>query len=123
MTSRPESVAKALIDRFGYTYAQQAGIQLADKPSPLYQLLVLATLVSARISAHIAVAAARGLFTRAGRNPKQIRGSAWPAAGGAQVVAALRIGEVITPQTSRRPAHRRAHQRRSAAGDGEARTR
>lgn len=38
----------AILKRYGTTYAQQAGIRLADKPAPLYQLLVLATLLSAR---------------------------------------------------------------------------
>jgi hypothetical protein len=51
-----------LIEEHGTTYAAEAGIRLADKPSPLYQLHVLATLLSARISAAIAVAAARELF-------------------------------------------------------------
>jgi hypothetical protein len=44
-----------LLDRYGRTYAEEAGIRLADKPSPLYQLLVLTTLLSARISAVIPV--------------------------------------------------------------------
>jgi hypothetical protein len=38
---------------------QRAGIRPADRPGPLYQLLVLATPLSARISADIAVAAIR----------------------------------------------------------------
>lgn len=53
MATSRESVVKGLLDRFGQTSAEQAGIRLADKPSPLYQLLVLATLLSARISADI----------------------------------------------------------------------
>ena len=32
---------KQLLDSYGETYAHQAGIRLADRPQPLYQLLVL----------------------------------------------------------------------------------
>jgi hypothetical protein len=52
---------RALLDKAGTTYAEQAGIALADKPAPLYRLLVLSTLLSTRIKADIAVAAAREL--------------------------------------------------------------
>ncbi|HEX6357503.1 endonuclease [Actinophytocola sp.] len=52
---------QALLDKAGRTYAEDAGIRLADKPAPLYRLLVLSTLLSTRIKADIAVAAAREL--------------------------------------------------------------
>ena len=55
------STARALVREAGTTYAEQAGIALADKPSPLYRLLVLSVLLSTRIKAEIAVAAAREL--------------------------------------------------------------
>ncbi|MDQ3764973.1 MAG: hypothetical protein M3460_26715 [Actinomycetota bacterium] len=77
MTSSRESVVKVLLDRFGRTSAEQAGIRLADKPSPLYQLLVLATLLSARISADIAVAAAKELFAAGYRTPQRMRQASW----------------------------------------------
>ncbi|GAA1894444.1 hypothetical protein [Asanoa iriomotensis] len=51
-----------LLDQYGETYAHQAGIRLADRPQPLYQLLVLVKLLSTRISADVAVAGARALF-------------------------------------------------------------
>jgi len=47
-----------------------AGIRLADRPEPLYQLLVLSTLLSAPISADVAIAAARELFAAGYRSPK-----------------------------------------------------
>ncbi|SNT26067.1 hypothetical protein SAMN05421812_10478 [Asanoa hainanensis] len=59
-----------LLDRYGETYAHQAGIRLADRPQPLYQLLVLTKLLSARISATVAVAAARELFQAGLTSPK-----------------------------------------------------
>lgn len=52
---------RELVDAHGRTYADEAGIRLKDTPQPLYRLLVLAHLLSARISASIAVAAARAL--------------------------------------------------------------
>lgn len=55
------STARRLLDEAGTTYAASAGITLADKPSPLYRLLVLSVLLSTRIKAEIAVAAAREL--------------------------------------------------------------
>lgn len=61
MTGRHDEVVQALLERHGRTFAAQAGIKLADRPAPLFQLLVLTTLLSARISSDIAVAAARAL--------------------------------------------------------------
>jgi endonuclease III len=66
-----------LLDRYGQTYAEEAGVKLADKPGPLYQLHVLATLLSARISARIAVAAARELFAAGYRTPGGMSGASW----------------------------------------------
>ena len=62
MTGRPESIVSELLVRHGRLYAEDAGIKLADRPGPLYQLLVMATLLSAPIPAETAVAAARELF-------------------------------------------------------------
>lgn len=66
-----------ILKRHGTTYGQEAGISLADKPSPLYQLLVLSTLLSARISADIAVAAARELFKSGYRTPQRMSDATW----------------------------------------------
>ncbi|WP_432842397.1 hypothetical protein [Dactylosporangium sp. CA-092794] len=70
-------VVRALLDAHGRGYAEEAGIKLADKPGPLYQLQVLATLLSARISAQIAVAAARELFAAGYRTPARMLGASW----------------------------------------------
>jgi endonuclease III len=77
MASCHELVVRVLLDRFGRTSAEQAGIRLADKPAPLYQLLVLAMLLSARISGDIAVAAARELFAAGYRTPQRMRQASW----------------------------------------------
>jgi hypothetical protein len=34
-----QAVIRALLDRYGRTYAEEAGIRLRDQPSPLYQLI------------------------------------------------------------------------------------
>jgi endonuclease III len=77
MSSQREATLKTLLDRYGRTFAEEAGIRLADRPSPLYQLLVMATLLSARISADIALAAARELFAAGYRTPAAMRKASW----------------------------------------------
>lgn len=66
-----------LLADHGRTFAEDAGIKLADKPQPLYRLLVLTTLLSTRISADIAVAAARELSRSGWRSPAAMRDSTW----------------------------------------------
>lgn len=75
--SEPDKIVAVLLERYGQRFADEAGIKLADKPGPLYQLLVLATLLSARISADIAVAAARELFAAGYRSPKAMLDAGW----------------------------------------------
>ncbi|MFJ6197914.1 hypothetical protein [Micromonospora sp. NPDC092111] len=70
-------VARALLDRQGRTYAEEADITLADRPGPLYQLLVLTTLLSTRIRAQVAVAAARELFAAGWRTAPAMEASSW----------------------------------------------
>jgi hypothetical protein len=74
MTTR--TVKRLLVD-YGRTYADEAGITLRDKPAPLYQLLVLATLQSTRIRADIAVAAAKELFAAGMRTPQRMLAATW----------------------------------------------
>lgn len=70
-------IARRLVQRHGTTYAEEAGIKVGDKPSPLWQLLVLSLLLSARITAGIAVAAARELNKAGYRSPKSMREATW----------------------------------------------
>ncbi|MFD5387774.1 endonuclease [Streptomyces sp. NPDC127074] len=77
MGDRYASVAHTLLDQQGTTFATQAGIKLRDTPGPLYQLLVLAHLLSARISSDIAVAAARALFDAGMRDPRRMAEATW----------------------------------------------
>jgi endonuclease III len=77
--SSQEDTARAVLDRHGTTYADEAGIRLEDQPAPLFQLLVLAELLSARISADIAVSAARELFDAGFTTPEKMRDASWQA--------------------------------------------
>jgi hypothetical protein len=75
MTQR--DIARRLVDRHGATFAEQAGFTVSDKPSPLWRLLVLSLLLSARISSDIAVSAARELNKAGYRTPKAMRDATW----------------------------------------------
>lgn len=74
---RDRKVAAALLRRSPKTFAEQAGIVLTDTPSALYCLLVLATLLSARISSTVAVRAARELFEAGFRTPRAMAAADW----------------------------------------------
>ncbi len=75
MTQR--ETVRRLLDEHGRTFAGEAGITMRSTPSPLYRLLVLATLLSTRISADIAVAAARELSRSGWRTAERMAGSSW----------------------------------------------
>ncbi|NGO72638.1 hypothetical protein [Streptomyces boncukensis] len=74
---RNTAVARALLERHGQTYAAQAGITLRDTPSPLYRLLVLALLLSARIRADVAVATSRALSGGGLRDARRMAAASW----------------------------------------------
>lgn len=82
-----DEVAGAVLARHGTTYAEEAGIRLTDEPAPLFQLLVLAQLLSAPIGAGAAVATARQLFAAGWTSPARLR-----AAGRGSVIGALGRG-------------------------------
>lgn len=70
-------IVGALVEECGRTYAEEAGIRLKDTPQPPYQLLVLSLLLSARIRASVAVAAARALFGHGMRTPRRMVDATW----------------------------------------------
>ncbi len=70
--SKPEVLVRRLLDVAGTTYAAEARITMADKPMPLFQLLVLCMLASKPIDATIAMGAARELFHAGLRTPKAV---------------------------------------------------
>lgn len=74
-----QETVRSLLSIRGWTYARQAGIRLADRPAPLYQLLVLCVLFSVRIKANIAIAAARELFQAGYGTPRAMLDAGWQA--------------------------------------------
>jgi endonuclease III len=72
VVGRDERVVRALVEAYGRTYAEETGIALRDTPQPLYRLLVLAHLLSARIKGSIAVASARALHEAGLRDPRRM---------------------------------------------------
>ncbi|PRX95435.1 endonuclease [Allonocardiopsis opalescens] len=76
-TAATRERVRVLLDEAGRTYAEQAGIRLRDQPAPLWQLLVLANLLSARIGSEVAVAAARELFKAGGTTARGMAGLSW----------------------------------------------
>ncbi|MBR7837523.1 endonuclease [Actinospica durhamensis] len=74
--SAQDRVAR-LLEESGETYAHEAGIRLKDTPSPLYQLLVLTTLLSVRIGTPIALAAAREIYAAGWRTPRAMAAASW----------------------------------------------
>ncbi|MCX4547313.1 endonuclease [Streptomyces sp. NBC_01387] len=76
MATRGE-ITRVLLDEHGRTFAAEAGIRLRDTPQPLYQLLVLACLLSARIRSGVAVATARSLSEAGLRDARRMRAASW----------------------------------------------
>ncbi|WP_055494193.1 hypothetical protein [Streptomyces sp. TP-A0356] len=70
-------VIEELVREHGRTYAEDAGIRLKDAPQPLYQLLLMALLLSARIRASIALAAVRALHEAGLRDPRRMAEADW----------------------------------------------
>lgn len=61
----------------GQTFAEEAGIRLKDTPQPLYRLLVLALLLSARIRASVAVETARALAGAGMKDARRMASATW----------------------------------------------
>ena len=73
-----KKLAGALLELHGQTYAEEARIKLAQgSPSALFRTLCLSLLLSARISADIAVQAARALADEGWTTPQKLRESTW----------------------------------------------
>ena len=65
-----------LLEAGGETFAEEAGIDLADKPAPLYRLLVLAVLLSSRVQAKLGTRACRELVDSGLGSPERMRDAA-----------------------------------------------
>jgi hypothetical protein len=73
MDRSTEDLARRVLDRHGRTYADEAGIPMADQPAALFQLLVLALLLSTPIGAGIALATASALRASGWTTPHRMR--------------------------------------------------
>lgn len=76
-TKDDRRMVEALLEEYGQTYAEEAGIRLKDAPQPLYRLLVLASLLSTRIRAKAAVDAAKELTAAGMRDPRRMAAASW----------------------------------------------
>jgi endonuclease III len=70
-------LARAVLERYGTSYAEDAGIRLKNTPAPLFQLLNAAILMSARISAANAVEAAAALVKAKLTTPQKMAEATW----------------------------------------------
>jgi hypothetical protein len=70
-------VVASLLNQHGRTFSEEAGFQLENRPQPLFRLLVLALLLSARMRSHIAVEAARALAHRKWTTPDRMVDASW----------------------------------------------
>lgn len=70
-------VAEAVLARYPRSYAEQLGIRALDTPSPLFRLLVMALLMSARIRASVALNATRALFDHGWTTPRRLADATW----------------------------------------------
>ncbi|MFF7333273.1 endonuclease [Streptomyces sp. NPDC008150] len=66
-----------LLERYGTTHAEEAGVRLRNTPAPLYQLLTLCVLFSVPIRADMAVDAARELSRAGLRTPASMAHASW----------------------------------------------
>lgn len=75
-----ERLVSALMERHGRTFTQELGIDVEDNtPAPLFQLLCLSLLFSARIRADIAVEAMRALLDAGWTTADHMARASWQA--------------------------------------------
>ncbi len=80
MTRENAAVVRALLERYPRSHADELGIDCAkNTPQPLFQWLVVSTLLSARISSDLAMAAARALFDAGWDMPDRLCDAGWKA--------------------------------------------
>lgn len=73
-----KAVVRTLLHRHGTTFAEELGINVArNTPSPLFRLLCVSLLLSARIRGSIAMDAARALAREGLTTPEKMAGATW----------------------------------------------
>lgn len=73
----PKSIAQRVLLLYPHTYAEEAGIRSPGSESALFQLLVMALLMSARIRASVALDATRALFEHGWTTAKSMARADW----------------------------------------------
>lgn len=71
------SLVTILLDRYGRTFAEEVGIELADAPQPLYQWLTAVQMFSIRITAELAVRGIRAVFAAGWTTPEAMLAAEW----------------------------------------------
>lgn len=66
-----------LLHRHGTTWAKEAGFAVRNSPAPLFRLLCLSTLLSARISSELSVRGTRALFEQGWTTPTKMAATTW----------------------------------------------
>lgn len=66
-------IVDRLLSTAGRTFADEAGIALADRPAPLYRLLVLSVLLSSRVASRLGTGACRELVDAGFGTPQRMR--------------------------------------------------
>lgn len=75
---KDRAVANALLARHGRTFAEELDIDVqSNTPSAIFRLLVAALLFSARISAQLAMQAARALSDQGWTTPEKMAAASW----------------------------------------------
>ncbi|WP_349368849.1 hypothetical protein [Salinarimonas sp.] len=78
MSKAEDAVIERLMQRHGRTYCDELGIDIErGTPSALFRWLVASILFSARISADLALQAARGLSDAGWRTPGKMKDTTW----------------------------------------------
>jgi hypothetical protein len=77
MARSADVLVEALLRNYGRTYSEDCDIRLVNRPDPLYQLLVLTSLLGRPISSVTAAAAARELFRAGMRTPQAMVDASW----------------------------------------------
>ncbi len=70
-------MVKALLDRYPKSFGEELGLRSLDTPSPLFRLLVMALLMSARIRASVALEAARAVFRQKWTTAQRMAEASW----------------------------------------------
>lgn len=76
-TSNPMATVRALLKRYGRTFAEDLKLDISNEPFPLFCLLISALLFSTRISHNIAAKSACVLFERGWTTPERMAATTW----------------------------------------------